>query len=55
MKAENPMKKISLSRLRVVRLLCGRSAGPSQRRPALDPQALRVREHTPRTSDLRIR
>lgn len=50
------MKKISLSRLRVVRLLCGRSAGPAQRRPALDPQALRVRtEPSLRTSDLRPR
>jgi hypothetical protein len=50
------MKKISLSRLRVVRLFCGRSTGHALRRPALEPQALRVRsEHAPRTSDLRMR
>jgi hypothetical protein len=54
------MNKISLSRLRVFRLLCGRSAVPpasgssGSPRPALDPQALRARP-APRTSDLRLR
>jgi hypothetical protein len=49
------MKKISLSRLRVVRLLCGRSAGSAPQRPALEPQALRRPEPAPRMSDLRMR